>query len=494
MSVTKILFKQGTNVPSGQGFASTNGEPLWDKTNKKLYVTNGTNSPTLIGPVQSSQAIDFNDNIQNLSTALNNHVSDPSGYTEFPIYTIGEPEENITQYWLDITEFLPAQDYPVANAYFSYIDPLAMLNTVGTNKKITLFLSGAPSEEDPTWQNSWENTSFPLIWLSKEDTMCNLGADYNFRIWESGTKIFDTAYFGSMYGFQEYGIKDLSESDLLDEFFSGVKPILDRAKYTGTTKCAVKLEIIPTEISETSATIDIHLTYPSNPAVVVQNLVNTANATQIATVNNHPIYIPAVNGQLAITGSSGVTVYTTGAQQVARATLIDYSPIGDVGSYASEEDANITPVSLTNAVESGPSIWQTCLCVQESSAFGSEAQVSYNSSDGTLLWTPSSSSRSYATSVISNPPTGGKITVSVNGIDLACQSDHYIYIYNNSGVPVTVEPDYYPDWTDYPIIGLPRPTVLKDKQGVEMSLALRRYTDSTINTAVMTASEPLTGI
>lgn len=494
MSATKILFRQGTTAPSGQGFASTNGEPLWDKTNRKLYMTNGTNSPTLIGPVQSSQTTVFNDNIQNLSTDLGYHVSDPSGYTGLPVYVIGEPEENITQYWLDITDFLPAQDYPLGSAYFSYIDPLVMLNTVGTNKKITLFLSGAPSEDDPTWQNSWENTHFPLIWLSKDDEMCNLGIEYNFRIWDSGTKTFDTQYFGAIHGLTEYGIKTLYESNLAGDFFAGVKPILDHAKYAGTTKCTVKLEIIPTEISETSATIDIHITYPSNPAVVVQNLVNTANATQIATVNNHPIYIPAVNGQLAITGSSGVTVYTTGAQQVARATLIDYNPIGPVGSAASEEDANITPVSLTDAVESGPSIWQTCLCVQESSAFGSSSQVSYNPSDGSLLWTPSTESRSYSTAVITNPPTGGKITVSVNGIDLACQSDHYIYIYNNSGVSVTVEPEYSPDWTDYPVIGLPRATVLKDKQGVEMSLALRRYTDSTINTAVMTASEPLAGI
>jgi hypothetical protein len=324
--------------------------------------------------------------------------------------------------------------------------------------------------------------------------MCNLGIKYNFRIWDSGTKTFDTGYFGSVHGLTEYGIKTLYEPNLLGDFFAGVKPILDHAKYAGTTKCTVKLEIIHTEISETGATIDIHLTYPSNPAVVVQNLVNTDNATQIATVNNHPIYIPAVNGQLAITGSSGVTVYTTGAQQVARATLIDYNPIGQVSSAASEEDANITPVSLTNAVESGPSIWQNCLCVQESSAFGSEAQVSYDPDNGTLVWTPSSSSRSYATSVISNPPSGGKITVSINSIGNACQSDHYIYIYNNSGAQVTVEPEYTPDWTDYPVIGLPRATVLKDKQGVEMSLALRRYTDSTINTAVMTASEPLAGI
>ena len=50
MSVTKILFKQGSTTPSGSSFASTVGEPLWCTGTNTLYVTNGTNSPTLIGP------------------------------------------------------------------------------------------------------------------------------------------------------------------------------------------------------------------------------------------------------------------------------------------------------------------------------------------------------------------------------------------------------------------------------------------------------------
>lgn len=53
MSVTKILFKQGASVPSGSQFA-TQGEPLWRTGANELYVTNGTNNPTLIGPFTHS--------------------------------------------------------------------------------------------------------------------------------------------------------------------------------------------------------------------------------------------------------------------------------------------------------------------------------------------------------------------------------------------------------------------------------------------------------
>lgn len=49
MSVTKILFKQGASAPTGSQFA-TQGEPLWRTGSNELYVTNGTNNPTLIGP------------------------------------------------------------------------------------------------------------------------------------------------------------------------------------------------------------------------------------------------------------------------------------------------------------------------------------------------------------------------------------------------------------------------------------------------------------
>lgn len=63
MSVTTILFKKGATVPTGSNFAETVGEPLWhqDTGNSSdlghLYVTNGTNNPTLIGPIDATQYI-----------------------------------------------------------------------------------------------------------------------------------------------------------------------------------------------------------------------------------------------------------------------------------------------------------------------------------------------------------------------------------------------------------------------------------------------------
>jgi hypothetical protein len=50
MAVTKILFKQGASVPGGTSAFATQGEPLWRTGANELYVTNGTQNPTLIGP------------------------------------------------------------------------------------------------------------------------------------------------------------------------------------------------------------------------------------------------------------------------------------------------------------------------------------------------------------------------------------------------------------------------------------------------------------
>lgn len=66
MSVTTILFKKGATVPTGSNFSTTVGEPLWYTGGNQLYVTNGTNNPTLIGPIQQAQA----DWAQNDSTAV----------------------------------------------------------------------------------------------------------------------------------------------------------------------------------------------------------------------------------------------------------------------------------------------------------------------------------------------------------------------------------------------------------------------------------------
>lgn len=501
MSVTKILFKQGTSAPSGQDFIGTNGEPLWDRNHKKLYVSNGTASPTLIGPIQadwnaaagSPSAIlnkpniplaDMNDEIKDLSRTLT-LIEDSSRYTE-KMYMIGDPVEGITQYWLDLTDFYPT--VTGVSEPLVYIDPLAMLHEVGTEKKITLFLTGVPGENDPNFGPFWEHTLFPMIWLSSESSTLALGTDSNFRIWESGVKIFDTKEFGNAISMTNgYGIQDLENADALEDYYSdGMKAIIENAK----NGKYVKLEIIPTQIDANGVLIDIHITYPSNPAVVVSNLINTNNATPIATVNGNTIYAPYLNGQLAVTNGPGIVIDNTGAQQVIEASLSDYYHVGVVGGASSVSDANITKVSLTNADANTNGY----LCVKETSAFGSDATVSYDSTTGTLSWTLSSESRSYATAVIDTAPDGGKVTVAVTGMATACQTDHYIYIYNSSAVPIEVAPDD-PDssWANYPVRGIPKPTFLKSDQGVEMSIALKRYPTSGLNTAVMTASEPLDG-
>lgn len=62
MSVTKIIFKHGATEPTGSNFATV-GEPLWHQDTENnsdlghLYVTNGTNNPTLIGPIEATQYV-----------------------------------------------------------------------------------------------------------------------------------------------------------------------------------------------------------------------------------------------------------------------------------------------------------------------------------------------------------------------------------------------------------------------------------------------------
>lgn len=59
---TKIIFKHGATEPTGSNFATV-GEPLWHQDTGNngdlghLYVTNGTNNPTLIGPIEATQYI-----------------------------------------------------------------------------------------------------------------------------------------------------------------------------------------------------------------------------------------------------------------------------------------------------------------------------------------------------------------------------------------------------------------------------------------------------
>lgn len=52
MATTLIKFRQGTGTPVVGNATNGNsiGEPLWSTDLKKLYVTNGTENPVLIGP------------------------------------------------------------------------------------------------------------------------------------------------------------------------------------------------------------------------------------------------------------------------------------------------------------------------------------------------------------------------------------------------------------------------------------------------------------
>jgi hypothetical protein len=475
---------------------------LWDSNHKKLYVSNGTISPTLIGPIQADwnaaagspgeilnkptiPSTDRNDEIHDFGTTVSGEISDEdSGLT---LYTFGSPSQNITQYWLNLS-----QGDITTEPYF-FIDLFQLFSTVGLDKKVTLFVTGALQDGDHLYENTWEYTKFPLFWMSDEGQALELGYNkYNYRIWDSGTKVFDTWDWADYYtsGTGPISIKNVYQiQGAADDLLNGTKFILENAKNGNT----IKLELIPFAAGD-MLTVDIHATYPTNRAVTVTPHVGLSNtSTLIATINGTNIYCPVVNGYLTVDGILGCAPVTGALVPTIQAALTDYTPIGYIGSSTSTSDANITAVGLT---ESGAPYNENKLCIKESSAFGSGGTVTFDGVDE-IEWSLAPYSRSYNT-VLLGSYNGTAVTpdsivnLIVSDIASACQTDHYLYIFNDSQTTVTVRPSYTTgDWSPYSIVGIPNDTTLLPNTGVEVSMALRRYDTSSLNTAVMTASEPL---
>ena len=110
MSV-KIIFKNGTTQPQGSSWASSDGEPLWDRTHEKFYITNGSNNPTLIGPIDTSSFTtvnqmqtyvgehDRNDNIKDFGLSIEEVQGNTVG--GLTVYRFGNPVHDYTQYLVD---------------------------------------------------------------------------------------------------------------------------------------------------------------------------------------------------------------------------------------------------------------------------------------------------------------------------------------------------------------------------------------------------------
>lgn len=200
---------------------------------------------------------------------------------------------------------------------------------------------------------------------------------------------------------------------------------------------------------------------------------------------------PVSSSSYTFTGSDGASVTTSGSAVTVKAKLSSYTGIGEAGSYSSTSNANITNASLTTA--SGN------LCTKESSAFGSDAAVEYDQNNSYIEWTPSGTSRSH-TSVLINDVTSTDITLRIKGANRACQSDHYLYIMNNSksSVTVTVGASGSEQWAGYfggesgfKLIGIPDPITIPDGKSAEFCFKSRKYTESGLNTASVTVQGPL---
>lgn len=475
MSVTKIIFKQGPNIPSGSSFADSIGEPLWRTGNggNKLYITNGTNNPTFIGPFTQTQADwnetnsnspafiqnkpnigDRNDNIQ---VNINNPTDLGDGVYAFMDYSIGT-----TQYVADIDECGEASH---GSPFFDLGSILGIIDSgADLPKKTTLFVKNAHFDGE---SGPYEQAKVPLFWYyDKEGNKLGIyKTDFKMNFYINGALEVD----GSNPIFDDNSYNDYGAN----EFYSKINQ-----KFAG--------EILKFEIylkSKESLEWDINLTWPVHVPLSINPLYTSLTGIPIATLNNTTIYCPvsAQGGTMMITGTDGVQ--TVGNTYTVRASLDSYSTV----------TGNLTPVAL-KANGGNP----RTLVVKENSLFdddsGSDAATINDSdiSNGNLSWTVNPSRRSYRSYNISSSPANNTITVSGSVPTGAECTDHYLFLKNSTQNAIQIVFNIPSDGSASGAVrAVPAPMYVKSGTAIEISL-IYKYESSNFKTAVMTASEALT--
>lgn len=500
MSVTTILFKQGITVPSGSSFSGTNGEPLWDSQHQKLYVTNGTTSPKLIGPIDQVQSdwtnqnpnspafilhkpnfedIDRNDNLK----FLKGHriFKDGTGNPAYGIGATNEMEKPYTQYTIDLEYFYnELNGAPFINLY-DIETSISDGTTDSKKKKATFYLEGMEYDDGYHWWNQSNMVQeVPLFWYAKADNkdVAVQGKDFFINYWVNGSKVIDGMNLGEVTFTNWFS---LYEGD-------NVWKLLGNSR-------RMKVEIWHTYDGNSAPVFEINITWPVISSIVISNSYNQQSGTLIATVNGVPIYGPnVVSGQSAIGGDYGIENLSA---FTLRASLADYNA-------RNINTDPLTPVVLNSTVGGK-------LYVNEKSPFvngfnGGQGQIdaSASYSNGTLSWQPSSYGRSYRSFIfdsnnISGNSTNVAVTLAASLDSVGTHTDHYILIANQCvGKSITVTFSFTGGQNTFNLKCIPPITVIRPGYSVEVSLVTKADKEMVNNVftdvrtvAAMTASEPL---
>lgn len=477
MSVTKIIFKQGPNTPSGTQQSNpfnTVGEPLWDSVHKKFYITNGGIHPTLIGPITYTQVqANWNETDTNSPAFIQNKPDDRNDNIQVNIDNPSEITENVwafTTYNVKTTQYVADIDEAIAatHAVAPFFDLGSILDTIDSSadrpKKTTLFVKNAHFCAHPA--SEYEDHKLPLFWYyNKEgDKLGTYKTDFKMNFYINGALEVD----GSNPVFDDNSYTEYGAN----EFYAKINN-----KFAGDI---LKFEIYLKD--KESLEWDINLTWPVLDTLSVTALYNSLTGIPIATLNNTTIYCPvsAQGGTMMITGTDGVQ--TVGNTYTVRASLDSYSTV----------TGNLTPVALkANGIN------PRTLVVKENSLFdddsGSDAATIDDSdiSNGNLSWKVNPSRRSYRSYEITTTPQGNAIKVSGEIPSDAECTDHYLFLINSTNSPIQISFDIPSSGAASGAVrAVPAPMYVKVGSSIEISL-IYKYESASLKTVVMTASEGL---